>query len=169
VATIGRSGKDTTACGMHVHMNRKAISALTLGKMLVFINSAANSILIELIAQRDPHRWAKRMPKKITDGKATDGDKYEALHIGYKTIECRIFRGNLRPDRVLKNIEFCHAMVNYARDASMQEVTGYDGFLRWINARKGTYSNLVKFLAEKKQMNSLNKANPTVKPVTEEI
>jgi len=156
---IGRSGSGTEACGMHVHINRKAISALTLGKMLVFMNSAANSKLVELIAQRDGGQWARRVAKKITDGKKTDGDKYEALHIGHKTIECRIFKGNLRPDRVLKNIEFCHAMVNYARDASMQEVTGYDGFLKWINARKGIYSNLVKFLAEKKNAARLN--NPT--------
>jgi hypothetical protein len=157
VKDIGMSGKSTDACGMHVHINRKAISALTLGKMLVFINSEPNTTLINLIAQRNPERWAKRIPKTLLDGSKPDSDKYEALHVSTKTIECRIFKGNMRPDRVLKNIEFCHAMVNYCRDASMQDVTGYNGFLAWINKRRGTYKHLVAFLAESKSVKRLGK------------
>ena len=38
LAKIGKSGADPSACGMHVHINRQALSALTLGKMRAFAN-----------------------------------------------------------------------------------------------------------------------------------
>jgi hypothetical protein len=148
VTGIARSGSHTSACGMHVHCNRKAISALTLGKALVFVNSRENSALIERIAQRTGEQWAARSPKKIVDGKAQRTSKYEAMHIADKTIEFRIFRGNLRWDRVLKNIEFCHSVFNYAAVAAMEAVLTKKDYLQWLNKNRGMYPNLVRFLGE---------------------
>ena len=146
VADIGKSGKGTDRCGMHVHMNRAAISALTLGKMLVFVNHPDNTALIERIAQRRSH-FAQRIVKRITEGKAASGQKYESLHIMEKTIECRIFRGNLRPERVLKNLEFCHSLVTYCSVAGIRECQGFAGYIAWLAANRGAYKHLVKFLA----------------------
>ena len=148
VTGIAKSGRGTSNCGMHVHCNRKAISALTLGKALVFVNSSDNSALIERIAQRNGGHWARRAPKKIVNGKVRRTDKYEAMHITEKTIEFRIFRGNLRWDRVLKNIEFCHSVFNYAATASMEAVSTKKDYLQWLNKNRGMYPNLVKFLGE---------------------
>jgi hypothetical protein len=148
VTGIAKSGRGTSSCGMHVHCNRKAISALTLGKALVFVNSSDNSALIERIAQRDGEHWARRAPKKIVNGKVRTTNKYEAMHITEKTIEFRIFRGNLRWDRVLKNIEFCHSVFNYAATASMEAVSTKKDYLQWLNKNRGMYPNLVKFLGE---------------------
>ena len=148
VTGIAKSGRGTSNCGMHVHCNRKAISALTLGKALVFVNSSDNGALIERIAQRDGGHWARRAPKKIVNGKMSRTDKYEAMHITEKTIEFRIFRGNLRWDRVLKNIEFCHSVFNYAATASMEAVSTKKDYLQWLNKNRGMYPNLVKFLGE---------------------
>jgi hypothetical protein len=147
VKTIGMSGKGTDRCGMHVHCNRQAISALTLGKMLVFANSTENKLLIERIAQRDSS-FARKSPKKVIDGKRVRGDgKYEALNITQNTIECRIFRGNLRPERVLKNIEFCHAMITYCQTASIADCHTFTDFIAWLGKHRGSYKHLVKFLA----------------------
>ena len=146
VASIGKSGKGTDRCGMHVHMNRAAISALTLGKMLVFVNHPDNTGLIERIAQRRSD-YARRVVKRITEGKATSGQKYESLHITEKTIECRLFRGNLRPERVLKNLEFCHSLVTYCSVAGIKECQGFAGYIAWLAANRGSYKHLVKFLA----------------------
>jgi len=148
VRTIGMSGKGTDRCGMHVHVNRKAISALTLGKMLVFVNADGNRALVQRIAQRSSDRWAKMYKKYIRQGKDVFSDKYEALHLTERTIEFRIFRGNLRPARVLKNIEFCHSVVSYCQTASMQELNVHTGYLAWLGKNRGTYPNLVKFLGE---------------------
>lgn len=144
-----RSGAGTTKCGMHVHVNRKALSALTLGKMLVFVNSNANTALIERVAQRNTERWAKRYAKSIANGKDETSDKYEALHLSEKTVEFRIFRGNLRPDRVLKNIEFCHSVAVYCRQASTKAVETYSDYVQWLGKNRSAYPNLVAFLGER--------------------
>jgi hypothetical protein len=146
VAKIGMSGKGTDRCGMHVHMNRAAISALTLGKMLVFVNHGDNSALINRIAQRQTH-FAQRVAKKVIQGKEMQSSRYESLHIAEKTIECRLFRGNLRPERVYKNIEFCHALVSYCSQASIKNCQGFADFIQWLGANRGVYKHLVKFLA----------------------
>lgn len=177
VAKIGRSGKGTEACGMHVHVNRRALSALTLGKMLVFVNSPNNTRLIETIAQRNPEEWARRYAKSVKHGRDTDSDKYEAMHLSSRTVEFRIFRGNLRPDRVLKNIEFCHAVWAFAKDSSMKDLEIPTLFVTWLAKNKGTYPNLSKFLSEKsftqrlaKAANAGKDARPsTAVTITEEI
>jgi uridine kinase len=146
VSGIAMSGKGTTACGMHVHVNRKALSALTLGKMLVFVNAENNTRLIRQVAQRDSERWAERYEKSIRQGKDLNSDKYQAMHLSENTVEFRIFRGNLKPERVLKNIEFVHSVVCYCRAASIQEIESPEGYHKWLFKHRGTYRNLVKFL-----------------------
>jgi hypothetical protein len=146
VKGIGRSGKGTESCGMHVHCNRQAISALVLGKMLMFCNEPANKSLIDRIAQRDS-TYARKSVKKVIDGKRVTSEKYDCLHITQNTIECRLFRGNLRPERVLKNIEFCHALINYCMAASIVECSNFTDFIAWLGKNRGMYRNLVKFLA----------------------
>lgn len=148
VKGIGMSGVGTDRCGMHVHCNRQAISALTLGKMLVFANSPHNKILVERIAQRNGDTFAQKRAKKIVDGKRVRGEqKYDALNITTGTIEFRIFKGNLRPERVLKNIEFCHALITYSQTASIAACHTYEDFIKWLGENRGSYKNLVKFLA----------------------
>ena len=146
VSGIAMSGKGTTACGMHVHVNRKALSALTLGKMLVFVNAENNTRLVRQVAQRDSERWAERYEKSIRQGKDRNSDKYQAMHLSENTVEFRIFRGNLKPERVLKNIEFVHSVVCYCRAASIQEIESPEGYYKWLFKHRGTYKNLVKFL-----------------------
>jgi hypothetical protein len=147
VATIGRSGKNTQACGMHVHCNRAAISALTLGKMLVFANTPDNKLLLTHVAQRPDNRYTQRAPKRFVDGKVSTTQKYDALHVTQSTIEFRIFRGNLRPERVLKNIEFCHALITYCQQAGIKACLNHADFAVWLGKNRGNYKHLVAFLA----------------------
>jgi hypothetical protein len=143
---------------MHVHVNRRALSPLTLGKMLVFVNADSNTRLIETIAQRAASGFAKRYEKRIVNGADATSEKYEALHLAATTVEFRIFRGNLRPDRVLKNIEFCHAVTMYCKDASMQDLDKPALFVAWLAKRKASYPNLTKFLSERQFMSRLGRA-----------
>lgn len=150
---VAHSGEGTSRCGMHVHINRGAVSPLTLGKMLVMANSEDATMvrLMETVAQRKMSSWAKRSTKKLTDGKRPESDdRYEIINISgrYPTAEVRMFRGNLRAERVIKNLEFCHALVTYCRDTSIQVIEDAPAFARWLVKNRHYYPALVKFLAD---------------------
>lgn len=151
VRSIAQSGAGTTRCGMHVHINKRALSPLQIGKMLVFLNADSMDEHITRIAQRGSVGFcAKKHGTKVVEGKRISDDRYVRANVGRFTIELRIFRGNLRPERVLKNLEFCHALVTYTKDCSIQELASWNAFATWLLKRRGQYPELVKFLAEAK-------------------
>lgn len=88
---------NTNACGLHVHIDSRAFSALTLGKFLMFINSSGNADFIRKLAGRHPlhdnqaqrycaadHQELLADPVKAIKGKGTDR---------YRMVNC----ANLRP------------------------------------------------------------------------
>ena len=138
---------NTGTCGMHVHINRAALKPLQLGKMLVFVNAPGNEHYIKQIAQRDPSRWAAFKEKTLTDGSGVSPSRYEAINVSQRTAEIRIFRGNLRLDRVMKNLEFCDALVHFcatSRPARLQ----WKHFAYWLSKTTREYPNLRAFIAE---------------------
>lgn len=145
------SGQGTNACGMHVHINRRALSQLQVGKMMVFINSPKTQQLVELIAQRPATQFCVRKPKTISDVFRAEENHYDALNVGteHGTLELRIFKGNTRHSRILKNLEFAHALCLYCRDCSMLDAENPDAFRAYIFQRCGQYPNLCKFLSER--------------------
>lgn len=147
-----RSGRLTEACGMHIHINKAALSALTIGKMLVFLNSETLSPLISTIAQRGSGHFCSRDgAKKVTDGIKRSESRYDIMNVSrsHPTCEIRMFRGNLRPERVYKNLEFCHALVQYCRQTSLQDLQDWGNFSRWLVSKRGHYPYLVQFLVDK--------------------
>jgi hypothetical protein len=157
---VAQSGSGTHNCGIHVHINRKALSPLTVGKMLVFVNSPKTQHLITTIAQRTGESWARRSAKKFTDGRELSSEHYDAMGLtGKGTCELRIFRGNLRKERVLKAIEFAHALVRYCQASSLLDVENPREFVSFIRAQKHHYPNLVAFIAEKRGYSDKAAAN----------
>lgn len=146
------SGRNTPNCGMHVHINRAAMSQLTLGKLLVFMNSEENRIFLRVIAQRSSERWARFAEKKASDGARykVNESRYEAVNVSERTAEVRIFRGNLRAERIYKNIEFCHALVRYCESHGLSQLT-WDAFCAWVflPGQHKTYIHLNRYLADK--------------------
>lgn len=57
----GMTAWDNGACGMHVHIDSRAFTALTLGKLLLFVNTPANAEFIRKIAGRHPDRDEQAM------------------------------------------------------------------------------------------------------------
>jgi hypothetical protein len=147
--SIAKSGADTENCGMHVHINKAALSSLQIGKMLVFLNSTAMRDQVTTIAQRESNTFCRRSDKKFTDGRTTSEYRHDIANVGLATVEIRMFRGNLRADRVFKNIEFCHALVLFCRDASLTQIERWEEFAAWLLKRRSQYPHLVSFLAEK--------------------
>jgi hypothetical protein len=145
---IARSGSGTNRCGIHVHVNRAALSPLTIGKMIVFLNNADNASLVTTIAQRASNGYASRdTAKKITDIHC--GNRYDLLNVsGSNTIEFRLFKGNLRPERVIKNLEFCHALIRFCEQNSVKASTRGPKFLQWLATRTQDYPALSQFLRD---------------------
>jgi hypothetical protein len=83
---------NTGKCGMHVHIDSRAFTQLTLGKFLMFINSSANVDFIRKIAGRHPsvddqarsycaaeHQSILTNPKKAVKGKS--GERYRMVNM----------------------------------------------------------------------------------------
>ena len=150
---VGHSAADA---GMHVHINRGAVSALTMGKMLVFTNAETNFEFLSMIAQRNVEycSWCVPNPYKFDKvGKAAMdpmNGKYSMLNVTTHTIENRMFNANLRPERILKNIEFCHALVRFCETTSARQLTSKQ-FLEFVSNNRKEYSNLHDFIQERRQ------------------
>jgi hypothetical protein len=149
VRGIAHSGVGTTRCGMHIHVNKAAVSPLTVGKLLVFLNSDNTDSLVTTIAQRSGNTYCEKKYKRVSEGQFESDCRYERLNITRHTLEFRIFRGNLRAERVLKNIEFAVAAIAYCADAGIRDVSQPERFLAWLGERKRDYPALVAFLREK--------------------
>lgn len=139
---------DSGRCGMHVHVNRKWLSQLQLGKMLVFVNHPRNQGFVSMIAGRTSNTWARYKEKKISDVKRYD-ERYVALNIGPNTAEFRIFRGNVMTAGFVKNLEFVRALVEFTAPSgrSIAEATSHKAFVSWVCPK--TYPALYDFLAHK--------------------
>jgi hypothetical protein len=117
------------------------------------------------ISQRDPdalHRWAS-MKESYTemgsDAFRLDGEKYEAVRVTNNTVEVRIFRGNMREDRIRKAIECVVATLQLAKVYAKQSAYGKmvqplpndkTAFLSYVDEHKERYPNLYTFIHEKK-------------------
>ena len=147
----------TSTCGMHIHVDRASLTPLEIGKLLVFVNGKSNSKFMEAIAGRDSHQWSAKKYKTIKDA-LHRSDKYEALATHKpKTIEFRIFRGNIAKQGIMRNIEFVDALCNFVRTVGMDKDTdtvnrlSYTNFIEYMNTseNKGSYPYLFSWLVRK--------------------
>lgn len=114
---------DVETCGLHIHVSRKSVSQLTIGKLLVFLNDPKHEALIKRIAQRYNNGYAQAKVKKLTDCKHK-GNRYEMLNLlPANTIEFRLFRGTLNRNRLLACIEFTAVLIEFCETHSHQHIT----------------------------------------------
>jgi hypothetical protein len=133
---------NTRTCGLHVHVSRTAFGVVekqadvlkAQGHELRFIKLIYdNQRQIERLAGRsssyarfnDKGKLANRVKYGHQD------DRYEAVNSqNSETLEIRVFKGSLKPTRILSAIELVHASVEYTRDL---KVSGTNNALKWIN------------------------------------
>ena len=82
--------------GMHVHISRKPLSQLTIGKMTAFLNNLSNKDFISHIAGRINNSYAKMDENRNVTypwkNRRNGGDRYNALNLNPdNTIEVRLF------------------------------------------------------------------------------
>ena len=162
---------DTKRCGLHVHIDSHAFTQMTLGKFLMLINSENNVDFIRKIAGRHPHTDEQARsycaseyqevlvnPSKAVKGKSHE--RYRMVNLQnlgvkeskrltsttaydgkYDTVELRIFRASLSKTRMLAQIEFTHACVNFCRVASWRDLNQIS-FVKWLKTVSSIYPNL---------------------------
>tara|TARA_R110002126_G_scaffold27083_1_gene91182 strand:- start:320 stop:2185 length:1866 start_codon:yes stop_codon:yes gene_type:complete len=181
------SAWDREACGMHVHIDSRAFTAMTLGKFLMLINSSTNVDFIRRIAGRHPSvdKQARDYcaaeeqdildnPKHAIKGKSTrryrmvnttclkrsESDRLGVQYVGersFNTIELRIFRASLKRERLLAQIEFTHAAVMFCRVASYRDLD-YSSFIKWLRTTNNTYPNLADWYGVRRRATAKNSA-----------
>tara|TARA_R100000734_G_C3316406_1_gene108881 strand:+ start:633 stop:2249 length:1617 start_codon:yes stop_codon:yes gene_type:complete len=150
-------------CGIHIHMSRNFMSDYTMSKFMRLMYE--NVEFTELIAQRNSNDWAeidkgdiKRFMKSTIVNKhvysdnyekfikANFGNRYKALNFqNSATIECRIFKGNLKSDRLKKNIEYLMAMKEFCEVNSYSNIN-IKNFVGFVKSNFKSYMNLNRFL-----------------------
>lgn len=145
-----RSFKRSTT-GVHIHVSRAALSPLLIGKLIVFINAKSNEDFLCALAGRNlaAHTYCKLLPgKKVKDMRNTRGSqegRYEAVNLeNAKTIELRIFKGNLRYEALMRYIEFTHALIGYLDTVSAGSLFACTPFIEWVEKQgRALYPNLI--------------------------
>lgn len=148
---------NTTTCGMHIHVSRKSVTPLDIGKLLVFVNGTANREFMEKIAGRSSAQWSAFKHKNVKDG-LQRSDKYEALATHKRnTIEFRLFRGNIAKQGIFRNLEFVDALCEFVSTVSIDRASdrinnlSYTNFISYMNRseNKGSYPYLFSWLVRK--------------------
>jgi hypothetical protein len=178
---------NTGKCGMHIHLDSRAFTRLTLGKFIVFINDAKNAEFIRKIAGRHPHIDTQAQtycaaegqevienPAKALKGKSgnryymvnttclrrPEADRLGVRYVGernFNTIELRVFRATLKQERLLAQIEFTHAVVMFCRVASMRDLNGVS-FIKWLKTIDNRYPHLSDWYGIRRRAGAKNSA-----------
>jgi hypothetical protein len=142
--------------GMHVHISRKPLSQLTIGKLTEFLNRLDNKDFIHHIAGRIDNSYARmNSDRTITFLRKHrhGGDRYNALNLNNeKTIEVRLFATPMNYKEFASRLQFVQALVDYCSPAqsneSLKKQTHYQAFMHWLSSRRKMFPELSYHLKE---------------------
>ena len=131
--------------GIHIHVCRTAFkNQYHIEKVVNFF--ALEPDFINSIAQRSSEQWAKIQKKK---GISNKRDRYTAVNQkNSNTIEFRVFQTSCRKDRVLKNIQFVEAIVQYTKEPILISEMSKDNFYKYVSGEKDRYPELFAYMGE---------------------
>ncbi len=156
---------DTKTCGMHVHVGKVGLTTLQIGRIMTFVTHKHNRKFITQIAGRDSKAASRFIDKGLDGGLKPDPDKYCAVNIRpVHTIEFRIFRGTIRYQHIIRNLEFCEAVCAFCHPASrsFKDIQNYEAFLRFIAENRKRYPFLAKWMVQQEMIEG-----PSVAPGSE--
>ena len=134
-AVRGLRSHDTTTCGLHVHVSRYGMSALTIAKVVAFMNSDHNDAFVTRIARRDGNGYCKKKTCNSVEARHTRShDRYERVNLtNARTIEFRVFRGTTNYSTLMGSVEFTHNVIAFCAQASACELT-FEKFCEFVFA-----------------------------------
>lgn len=133
---LGYYSHDTSTCGYHIHINKKALGNTideqeeVIGKIMYFIELHWNRMLkFSRRTENNIKRWANRFGYEKTSKqvfeKALYGSngKYVSINIkNYSTIEIRIFRGTLNYNTFIATLQLVDKIVDIALHLTDDEI-----------------------------------------------
>ena len=142
--------------GMHVHVSRKPLSILQVGKMTAFMNNIGNKKFIEFIAGRGNNHYCSQDSSRTVSYPFTHehgGARYNTLNLCNKeTVEFRIFSTPLTFKEFASKLQFCQALVDYCRPANLalplKQVIDFNNFISWVLPLGKEYPELVSTIKE---------------------
>lgn len=162
---LGYTSHDNEKCGLHIHVSREAFGPVLQTPHFYWFHRLVNGPLMFKLSQRKIEQvegYARQRPafenslNTCTAGGSWstfghNSDRYVACNVTSHTVEVRIFRGNLRKDRIKKAIETVVAMIEFARHRSWFELHQEQdelekAFVAWVMRRPGQYPNLQTYL-----------------------
>lgn len=140
--------------GMHVHVSRKPLSILQVGKLTAFMNNYKNKKFIEYVAGRNNNSYCTQdLSRTVTYPwtHTSGGARYNTLNLCNKeTVEFRIFSTPMTFQDFASKMQFCQALVDYCKPANLslalKEVVDYNNFIKWVSPLKKDYPQLVETL-----------------------
>lgn len=143
--------KDT--CGMHVHIDKKKLSYLSIGKIINFVQKQNHKSFIEKLAERPENRYTilgKNTPISAYFIQTNDLDsRYNGVNTtNDNTIEIRIFKTPSTFQRFQKNMEFVIALVEFSTSYGGINDLTIEKFNNFVIHNRGVYSELHKFLSK---------------------
>ena len=170
---------NTSSCGLHVHVSRTAFDPVD-SVRLSYTRSERilrrqahelrftkliydNQRQVERIAGRSSHfsSFADKgnLIYKVKHGNQSDG-RYSAVNTeNIATLEVRVFKGSLRPERVRSALEFVHAAVEYTRNlkvAGKNNAFAWSKFVAFVVANESMYPNLLTIINETFATDAIN-------------
>lgn len=132
---------NTSCCGLHVHVSRAGLSREHVTRMRTFVCAPRNQAFIDAIAQRGENTYSVR--------NVDEESRYCAVNSENEhTIEIRIFRGNIRPERIAKAIEFTAALVAFSSATAWYSLNHAD-FADYVCTKQAMYPALWAYMVER--------------------
>jgi hypothetical protein len=113
----------TDITGMHIHVDRQALSPLLLARMVDFMHNVANKEFLETVGERVLNRYCQQDPSRqfgyILQTPQFGNSRLVTLNLcKAPTVEFRLFWTPLTYAAFRKNLEFVSALINYYRTGS---------------------------------------------------
>lgn len=172
-------GFNAPTTGLHIHIPMAAFSEpehfmfLRLWQTLTQVKGTGGDTFIEMIAQREENRWANasefgNLMDRVHHRTGTGG-RYYQLALRGRTMECRAFKTNVKPQRLIKNMAFLdmawrytHLLMDYVEDEkyiqAVQFLTDPNMFVQYINNpnAKGYTEELAQYVNKRWKRRDVN-------------
>lgn len=157
LSRLGCRSHNTSTCGLHFHMDKSNMKQTHQVRFSAFFALAKHKL--EVLARRTSEDYAafKHKSTSLTD-MISARNRYQAVNwTNPHTVEVRIFRGTLRYETFMANMELCHAIYAFTYDRNSMnceysENAVWDRFRKYVSKNKTKYPFLLQHLDERKEL-----------------
>ena len=141
---------NTSCCGVHVHVSKKCLTPLDVAKLAQFVNVGESFEFCLRFAGRKGNQYCQQDTGYVVGKLGTvSRQKYMMLNVGkLDTVEFRMFRGNISEWGVLRNVDFCQALVEWVKIAGLRDVGSVMGFCGYVASERSRFLHLWSWLVE---------------------